>query len=208
MSDSPLKARIEELAAKAGAPNAPIYVADKSKQTNKLNAYVSGLAGSTHVVIWDTTLYKLPDDQVLSIVGHELGHYYLHHVYLDFLISVAINVLLIPVNMYLARPFIARLPSRWGICGLEDFAVLPALILAISVGTFLSDPIGNAWSRTQEHEADAFSLRVTGNGPALARAFVSLSEQNLSEPDPPPLIEFWLFSHPSLKNRINFALGR
>jgi len=207
MPDSALKTRIEALAAKAGAPGAPIYVADKSKQTNKLNAYVSGLAGSTHVVIWDTTLQKLPDDQILSIVGHELGHYYLHHVYLDFLISVGILVLLVPVNMYLLRPLVARFPKRWKIRGLEDFAVLPALILTASICSFLSDPIDNAWSRKQEHDADAFSLRVTGNGPAMARAFVTLSQQNLSEPDPPPFIQFWLFSHPSLKDRINFALG-
>ncbi|HEY9719632.1 MAG TPA: M48 family metallopeptidase [Trichormus sp.] len=207
MPDGALKTSIEQLAAKAGAPDAPIFVADKSKQTNKLNAYVSGLGGSTHVVIWDTTLKNLPDDQILSIVGHELGHYYLHHVYLDFFISVAINILLVPFNMYLLRPYIARLPKRWGIRGLEDFAVLPALILTLTICGFLFDPIANAWSRKQEHDADAFSLRVTENGPALARAFVALSQQNLSEPDPPRFIEFWLFSHPSLKDRINFALG-
>jgi STE24 endopeptidase len=57
----------------------------------------------------------------------------------------------------------------------------------------------------EEHQADAFSAQVTGNGPALARSFVSLSEQNLSEPDPPPFISFWLFSHPTLKERIDFA---
>jgi Zn-dependent protease with chaperone function len=207
MPNGALKTQIEDLAAKAGAANAPIYVADKSKQTNKLNAYVSGLGASTHVVIWDTTLKNLPDDQILAIVGHELGHYYLHHVYMDFFISVGINILLVPFNMYLLRPYIARLPKRWGIRGLEDFAVLPALMLTLSIFGFLSDPIDNAWSRKQEHDADAFSLRVTGNGPAMARAFVALSQQNLSEPDPPPFIEFWLFSHPSLKDRINFALG-
>jgi Zn-dependent protease with chaperone function len=208
MPDGDLKTHIQALAAKAGAPNAPIYVADKSKQTNKINAYVSGLAGSTHVVIWDTTLQKLPEEEILSIVGHELGHYYLHHVYLDFFIAVGLNILLVPVNMYLLPGFVARLPKRWKIRGLDDFAILPALLLSLFICSFLSDPIANAWSRKQEHDADAFSLKVTDNGPAMARAFVALSEQNLSEPDPPPFIKFWLFSHPTLKDRINFAMGR
>ena len=117
MQDGALKTRIKELAGKAGAPDAPIYVADKSKQTNKLNAYVSGLGGSTHVVIWDTTLKNLPDDQILSIVGHELGHYYLHHVYMDFFISVGINILLVPFNMYLLRPSSLACPNVGGFEG-------------------------------------------------------------------------------------------
>lgn len=206
MPPTELRNQIEALAAKAGAADAPVLIADKSKQTNKLNAYVSGLGSSTHIVIWDTTLNKLPQDQILAIVGHELGHYYLNHVLWDFWISVGANALLIPMNVLFARGVIAMLPKRWGIRGLDDFAVTPVLMLAVAVGGFIADPVINAWSRYQEAQADAFSLHITGNGPALARGFVSLSEQNLSEPDPPPFIKFWLFSHPSLKERIEFAL--
>jgi Zn-dependent protease with chaperone function len=76
------------------------------------------------------------------------------------------------------------------------------------VGGFLFSPIENAISREMEHQADAFGLRVTHNGGAMARAFVSLSEQNLSEPQPPAFLQFWLYGHPSLHDRIMFALGR
>ncbi len=208
MAQGEIKTRIEKLATIAGAPNAPIYVADKSRQTDKFNAYVSGFGQTTHIVIWDTTLNHLPPDQLIGIVGHELGHYYLHHVLIDFFIGVGASILIVPINLYLARPFAARLPKAWKVRGLEDFAIIPVLALVASVGAFLCDPMVNAWSRKQEHDADAFSIRVTGDGRALARAFVSLSEKNLSEPDPPPFIEFWLFSHPSLKERIEFAVSK
>lgn len=206
MQEGTLRDQIKELATKAGAPEAPVLVADKSKQTDKLNAYVSGLGQSTHIVIWDTTLSKLPHDQVLAIVGHELGHYYLKHVLIGFLLAVGVNILCIPINMYLARPFVAHLPFTWGVRGLDDFAVVPVLVLVVTVTGFFADPLINAWSRKEEHEADAFSIRVTGNGPALARSMVSLSERNLSEPDPHPLIKLWLFSHPTLKERIEFGM--
>jgi Zn-dependent protease with chaperone function len=208
MAPGSLRTSIEQLAAKAGAPGAPIFVADKSKQTDKLNAYVSGIGPSTHIVIWDTTLARLPEDQVLAIVGHELGHYYLHHELIDFFLLVGVNVLIVPVNALLAKRFAKGLPPSFGVRGLDDFAITPCLVLVTALGMFLSDPIQNAWSRTQEHAADAFSLQVTGNGRALAQSFVSLSQQNLSEPDPPAFIEFWLFSHPSLKERIEFASGQ
>lgn len=201
-----LKDRIEKLSATAGAAHAPIYVADKSKQTDKFNAYVSGFGQTTHIVIWDTTLNGLPSDQLLAIVAHELGHYYLHHVLIDFFIAVGVGSLTIPINYYLARPFAANLPGRWGVRGLDDYAIMPVVALVTTVAAFIADPLVNAWSRQQEHEADAFAVRVTGDGQALARSFVALSEKNLSEPDPPPFIEFWLFSHPSLKERIEFAL--
>ena len=74
--------------------------------------------------------------------------------------------------------------------------------------SFLADPLTNALSRQIEHQADAYGLAVTQNRVAMAQAFVSLSEQNLSDPNPPPFIKFWLFSHPPLGERIDFALGR
>jgi STE24 endopeptidase len=206
MAPSPLKTKIEELSNKAGFPNLPIYIADKSKQTRKFNAYVSGIGTSSHIVIYDTTIGKLPDDQLLAMIGHELGHKALGHVYIDFLISVVCNLFLIPVNMFVVPFVVARLPRRWGIRSIRDYALIPAMMLGSCIFGIFLDPIGNSWSRTHEHEADAYSKKLTGNGPALARLCVTFSEQNLSEPDPPPIIEFWLFSHPSLENRIKFAL--
>lgn len=208
MQPGPLRADIQQVAAKAGIPNAPVFVVDKSRQTTKLNAYVTGLGSSARIVIWDTTVQKLPNEQVQAIVAHEAGHYVLGHIVLGFsLISVALLGLLLLAQRLQPR-ILSAFPKRWGITGFTDPAIIPAALLIGSIGATLVAPIENGISRAMEHQADAFGLQVTGNGPAMARAFVSLSQQNLSEPSPPAFIQFWFFSHPSLKERILFALGK
>lgn len=205
----PLRTRIEALAAKAGIPDAPIYVVDKSKQTHETNAYVTGIGSSARIVLWDTILPpRMPQDQVLAIVGHEMGHYVLKHLYWGFLLTVLGLLVALPLAQKFAEWLLRRFGPRWHINGLTDYAATPALLLIVSLLTFLLAPVTSGVSREVEHQADAYGLKVTGNGPAMARAFVTISEQNLSDPNPPPFITFWLFTHPPLQQRINFALGR
>jgi STE24 endopeptidase len=207
MAEGTLKTEISKLADQAGIGGAPIFVVDKSRQSQKLNAYVTGIGNSARIVLWDNTVNKLPQDQVLSIVAHEIGHYVLMHIYIGFAIASAVLLAgLLPAQRY-AEKLVAKLPSSWRISGLTDPAVIPAAMMLLTVINFISDPIVNSISRHEEHQADEFGLKLTGNGPAMARTFVSLSEQNLSLPDPPFWIEFWLFSHPTLKNRIDYALN-
>ena len=200
--------RIEALAAKAGIPDAPILVADKSKQTQETNAYVTGIGSSARIVIWDTTLQRMPEDQIVAIVGHEMGHYVLKHIYWGFALSVGGLLVLLPLAKLVYEALLRRFGPRWGINGPGDYAAVPALLLIVSLFSFFLAPITNAVSREIEHQADAYGLSVTQNRPAMARAFVSLSEQNLSDPNPPAFIKFWLFTHPPLSERIDFALGR
>ena len=208
LPDGPLKTRIQALAAKAGIPNAPIYVVDKSRQTRSTNAYVTGIGSSARIVLWDTTLQKMPEDQIVAVVGHEMGHYVLKHLYWGFLLSVIGLLAVLPLAKRLAESLVARFGSRWGIGGLTDYAATPTLLLTASLLGFLLAPATNGLSRVIEHQADVYGLAVTNNPPAMARAFVSLSEQNLSDPNPPPFITFWLLSHPPLQERIDFVLGR
>ncbi len=207
MEPGPLQSKIQMLAAKAGVPNVPILIADKSKQTKTFNASVSGIGGSARIVIWDTAAGNLPDDQILAIVGHELGHYCLHHEYTNYLIAVGINFLLIPINLFFLEPFAARLPKQWQVRDIRDFAFIPAIALFSSICFMLADPIYNGWSRMQEHQADAFSKRITGDGLALSRALITAYKNDLDNPDPPPFIQFWMCAHPSLKQRVEFALS-
>jgi STE24 endopeptidase len=205
----PLRVQIEALAAKAGIPDAPIYVVDKSKQTHETNAYVTGIGSSARIVLWDTILPpRMPQDQVVAIVGHEMGHYVLKHLYWGFLLTVLGLLVALPLAQRFAEWLVRRCGSCWHIHGLTDYAATPALLLTVSLFSFLLAPITNGVSREVEHQADAYGLKVTGNGPAMARAFVTISEQNLSDPNPPPFIKFWLFTHPPLQERIDFVLGR
>lgn len=205
----PLRVQIEALAAKAGIPNAPIYVVDKSRQTHETNAYVTGIGSSARIVLWDTILPpRMPPDQLTAIVGHEMGHYVLKHLLWGFLLTVLGLLLMLPLAQKFVDRLIRRFGPRWQVGGLTDYAATPALLLTVSLLSFLSAPVTNGVSREIEHQADVYGLQITGNGPAMARAFVSLSEQNLSEPNPPPFITFWLFTHPPLQERIDFALSR
>lgn len=208
MPPSPLKTQIEALAAKAGIPDAPVYIVDKSRQTHSTNAYVTGIGSSARIVIWDTTLQRMPQDQILAVVGHEMGHYVLKHLYWGFALTVGGLLLLLPLAQRFAERLLARFGPQWGVPALTDYAATPALLLTVSLFSFFLAPVTNAASRLIEHQADAYGLAVTENRPAMARAFVSLSEQNLSDPDPPAFIKFWLFTHPPLQERIDFALGK
>jgi STE24 endopeptidase len=207
MPASALRTSLQQLAAQAGIPNAPIFIVDKSKQTNKLNAEVTGLGSSARIVIWDTTLAKLPEDQILAVVGHELGHYALWHVFIGFVLIAAGLLIGLKVLAWILPWFIEMLPERWQVRGMTDPVMIPALMLTFSILGFFAEPFDNGISRLMEHQADEFGLNMTQNRGAMARTFVSLSKENLSEPDPPRFINFWFFSHPSLRERIDFALG-
>jgi STE24 endopeptidase len=208
MPKSPVRDQIVALASKAGLPDASIYVSNHSKQSKKINAYVTGIGASARIVLWDTTLQRLPEDEVLAIVAHELGHKALSHINCGCVIAAIFSLFMLPFNLYCTPALVRRLPKSWQIRGLTDIALIPVVVLASYTVSFLGDPIINGYSRRIEHEADAYGLELTGNGPAMARLFVALSEQNLSEPDPSKFIEFWYFSHPTLKERIKFALSK
>jgi len=206
MADCPLKIKIQSLLEKADVHDAPIFVVDRSQQTKKLNAYVDGIGNSARVVLWDNLIQKMPENQILAVVAHELGHYKLGHVYWTVAIVLLVNAFCVGINFAVAEQFVAILPGRWNISGLSDLALIPVLFLVTAVGGFVAEPISNGISRFIEHQADEYALALNSDRHALAEAFVTLSEKNLSEPDPAPAIEFWLFSHPSLKRRIDFAL--
>ena len=205
----PLRVQIEALAAKAGIPNAPIYVVDKSRQTHETNAYVTGIGSSARIVLWDTILPpRMPEDQLRAIVGHEMGHYVLKHLYWGFLLTVLALLFALPAAQKFAEWLLARFGPRWKINSLTDYAAVPVLLLTVSLFSFFFAPVTNGVSREVEHQADRYGLQITGDGPAMARGFVTISEQNLSDPNPPPFIKFWLFTHPPLQERIDFALGK
>ena len=207
MPATSLHAGIDKLASQAGLVGAPVFVTDKHKQTNELNAYVTGLGPSARVVIWDTTISRLKEDEVLSVVAHELGHYVLKHVYWGCAIAVGISLLLLPVNLFLTPSLMRNLPKRWAVHGLEDLAVIPVLVLAATIVSFASEPVINGYSRQVEAEADAYGIRLMPNSDAFARTFAALAKDNLSAPFPPKLVVFWLFSHPPLGERIRSALN-
>ena len=202
-----LRDHILALAGRAGIHNSRVFVEDTSRRTAHVNAYVAGIGPSTRIVLNDTALRKLPEDQILAMVGHEMGHFIEHHV----LISVAFSALGTGVLLALLAVILPRSAVRFGrtfrLRGLQDLAALPLVFLTIYLLSIMGEPIGSAVSRQLEHRADAYGLRLTGLSDATARLMVGFAERDLSDPDPPKLLHLWFGSHPTLKERIAFARG-
>jgi Zn-dependent protease with chaperone function len=206
LRDQQLKAKIIALAERAEIPGRKVYEVDKSKQTKTLNAYVNGFGVSQRIVLWDTTLHAMSDDEILYVMGHEMGHYKLAHIWKGIALSALGSFALLWIAARIARWAVRRFGDAWGFHELHDIASLP-LLLAILLGlNFVSQPISNAVSRRIETEADVFGLEITHDNDAAARAFLKLGAQNKSNPDPPAWIRLTLYTHPTLADRVRLAL--
>ena len=191
-------------------PRSQMFLMEASAKTNAINAYVAGLGPSKRIVIWDTSIKKTKPEELLFIVGHEMGHYVLGHVIKGFAYFLA----LLFVALFLANRFlqwaIVRWGHSWGIRAQSDWAALGALLLLFNVVGFFGEPVGNAISRAQEHAADAYGLQliqglIPNVNEVAAHSFQVLGEEDLNDPDPPKFIVLWLYSHPPLNDRLKFA---
>jgi STE24 endopeptidase len=207
-----LVASIEKLTNHAGVPIPPdrIFLMAASQKTNAINAYVTGLGASKRVVIWDTTLQKTTNNESLFIVGHELGHYVLGHVWQGFLLGAAGLLLALYLLFRGLHWALDRWAREWKLYGQEDWASLAVLLLLLQALLFISSPAISGLSRMQEHAADVYGLEVVhglvpNSEEVAAHTFQVLGEIDLSDPNPPPLITFWLYSHPPLAERLVFA---
>ena len=157
--------------------------------TKTVNAYVTGFLASKRIVLWDTLLARLDEREVLFVMGHEMGHYVLHHV----LLGIAFYSLLAgsASTRSIALAPLARSRAGAGTMGfarLDDVASLPLLLLLLQLGSFAIMPAALGFSRWMEHEADRFGLELTQDSHAAALAFVKLQQNNLSHPAPGPAL--------------------
>lgn len=205
LPDTPLRGKIIALASQAGITRANVFVEDTSKRTRHVNAYVTGIGPTTRIVINDTALQTLPEDQILAMLGHEMGHYVEGHIWAGMVGAIvgmgAFLWLLSRLLPYLVR----RKAAVWRLNGVTDLATIPLLSLIITLFMIVQAPIANGISRYLEHRADAFGLRLTHLNDANVRLFIGFAERDYSDPDPPALLQFWFGTHPTLEERIKFA---
>ena len=205
MEDRVLESRILALSQRAGIGGSRVYQVDKSSDTKLVNAYVTGVGATKRIVLWDTLLEKLGEEQILFVTAHEMGHFVLRHT-LAVIIATAI---LVTLSLYAvhrtAGGLIARFSSRFGFNDLSDVASLPLLLLLGNAALFLLAPLVLGFSRHQEHEADRFALEITQDNHAAASTFVALQQENLAVPRPGRLYVLWRSSHPPLAERVAFA---
>jgi len=203
---------IENLTRHAGVPISAdrMFLMKASEKTNAVDAYVTGMGASKRVVIWDTTIQKATPNETLFIVGHELGHYVLGHIWKGFLFAAALMFVGFYALFRALHWTLGRWGGDWRIYGVEDWAAFAALWLLLEIGMFLVSPVVNGFSRMQEHAADVYGLEVThgfipDSAEVAAHAFQVLGDVDLADPNPSEFITFWLYSHPPLAERLIFA---
>ena len=179
-----------------------------SDKTISTNAYVSGFGASKRIVIWDTSIAQETPDEVVTDFGHEMGHYVLGHIWKGIGFRVVFALFLLYLGFRSIGWVLARWGTVWAVRGLDDWASLPALLLVISIFSFLAKPITNGFSRFQENQADIYSLEVTHGiipdpGQASAHEFQKWGEAVFVDPDPNPLDVFLFYDRPTVTDRIH-----
>jgi len=203
LPEGDLRARVAALAERAGIPAGEIYEADASRRTVKANAYVTGLLGTTRIVLYDTLSRTADRDAQEVVVAHELGHWRAGHIGKGIGLSAAglfgLLWLLWAVEHLALR--IPRLPLK----GAGDPAALP-LLLAVGLSVLLlTAPLQHALSRAFEREADEASLELTGKTEAFIQAEVVLARANRADLTPPAWAVFWFYTHPPVLERIGMG---
>ena len=205
MKNKALETKILALADRAGIEGGRVYEVNKSVDTQTVNAYVSGFSKTRRIVLWDTTLAKLQEPEVLFVMGHEMGHYVLGHVWQLILLGSALILFGLWVIHLTAGGLIASYGQRFGFSELADVASLPLIGLLFTVVSLALTPVALAIDRHVEHEADRFGLEITRDNHDCATAFAKLQQENLSVPRPGLLVKLWRASHPPLGERIDFC---
>ncbi|MGH7407189.1 MAG: M48 family metallopeptidase [Candidatus Methylomirabilales bacterium] len=203
LPEGDLRARVAALATRAGIPAGEIYQADASRRTVKANAYVTGLLGTTRIVLYDTLSRAADREAQEVVVAHELGHWRAGHIWKGIGLSAG-GLFVVLWLLWAAERQAVRIP-RLGIAGAGDPASLPLLLGVAFVVLLLTAPVQHALSRAFEREADAASLELTGQRDAFIRAEVGLARTNRADLTPPAWAVFWFYTHPPVLERIGMG---
>jgi len=203
LDDAELRDAVLHLAEDAGVPVREVLVADASRRTTKVNAYVSGLGATRRVVLYDTLLEEATTPEVLTVVAHELGHRRYRHVALGTALAMAGAVGFVLAVWALLQVDAAL--EAIDAAGAGDGRIVPFVMLVGSVLGLLLAPVQASISRTWEYACDRFAVEQTRDLGAFESAFARLSDANLPDPSPPRIVYVWFFSHPTVPERLEAA---
>ena len=204
LEDPKVRDPILALARANGISVTDVYEFDASRQSKRMSANVSGFLGTERISMNDNLLKRGSPAEIEAVMGHEMGHYVLNHVYkgiLEFGVLIVIGFALVRLAFDRIR---AATEPRWRIRSIGDVAGLPLLVLLISAYFFLLTPVVNTLIRTQEAEADIFGINASQQPDGMAQAALHLAEYR--KLDPGKLEEIVFFDHPSGRNRILMAM--
>jgi STE24 endopeptidase len=200
----PMREEVVAMAKQVGVPSDKILIYNGSKQSNRYTANVSGVLGTARVAMSDVMFKKDADlAEVRGVVGHEMGHYVLDHLYV---LASAFGMLAL-IGMFLVDrlfPWVAGLVGARGVTGLADPAGYPVIAIILAVLGVLSTPLVNSISRIEESQADHFSLANFNEPDGLSKALVKTIEYRYDSPG--RLEEVIFYDHPAVRNRVLRAM--
>lgn len=205
IDDPELRSRITTLGERAGVRIVEVYRMDMSQQTEKANAFFTGIGDSKRIVLGDTLMDRFETDEIEGIVAHELGHQVHSDVWRlvalfgggGFAVAYALQRLIPKV--------IGATRKRTGVARADEVAALPIYALLMTGIGIAMQPMQAAMSRRMERRTDRFALELTWNADAYARAMERLTVQNLDDPDPPRWLVWFAYTHPPTVERIAAA---
>lgn len=204
IDDGPVKRAVLAMAQANGVPVDNVYVFDASRQTTRVSANVSGLFGTAAVRLNDNLLLRASEPEILTVMGHEIGHYAMNHVPKALLFFTVVVMLGFLFAQWAMRVLLARCGTRWRLQGVADVASLPLLGAVMACYFFVATPLLNSYSRAQEVEADLWGLNLAREPHGEAEVLLKLVEYRKA--DPGPLEEVIFYTHPSTRKRIYHAM--
>jgi STE24 endopeptidase len=205
LADRELAGRVTALSERAGVRIADVYRMDMSRQSERANAFFTGLGATKRIVLGDTLLDRFTPKEIEGVVAHELGHQVHGDIWRLVALAGAFGFGAAYLLAKVGPAVIDRTSYRTGVTELGDVASLPLLEVLLALGGAIAVPIQSAVSRAIERRTDRYALELTGDGETYAAAMGRLAAQNLADPDPPKAIVLLLYSHPPIAERIRTA---
>ena len=204
LAEGQLKHEILSMARANSIPAENVYQFDASKQSDRVSANVSGFANTTRISLNDNLLKRCTPAEIKSVMGHEMGHYVMNHVYKGLFETAVFLVLLFSLVNIAFQKVANRYGQRLGVTDIADIGGLPLLVVLFSVASFVFTPLTNTMVRTQETEADMFGLNAAREPDGEAHVDMMLSEYR--KIDPGYWEEVIFYDHPSGRNRVHMAM--
>ncbi len=194
-----LKEGITALAKNAKINVENVFKFDMSKNTKKANAAFTGLGKTKRIILGDTLLDNFSDDEIETVIAHELGHYKKKHIVKNIIFGTVTSFLTLFIIAYLYKNSLAW----FDFTSITQIAALPMLALWSMLIGIIQTPLGNILSRKYEYQADEYAVNETEKSEIFIATLEKLNEQNLGDKEPHPFVEWFFYSHPSIRNRIS-----
>lgn len=205
LEERDLRDTILDLARRNGIRAEEVFQVDASSRSVHDNAYVTGILGTQRIVLYDTLVENYTRDEIAYVMGHEIGHYVLNHIWKGLALTWLLIAGIFWIVQRALRWSLARFADRTGFRAPGDLATLPMLLFTVTLTLFVTLPAQSGYSRWIESEADRFALRAVDHPEAGPGAFRKMAVRNLSDPFPPAIVEWFMYSHPSVGKRIRAA---